>query len=313
LKKKTAVKLLIIPAVLGTVVAAFNKMVFFLAEKKKEPSKKKFYETPFGNIAYEESGTGKPLLLVHGTEIGSSSKEWDKSKEELFESYTVYTIDLLGFGESEKPAISYSAYTFAVIINGFIKDIIGKKTAAVGSGHAGTALVKAAKLEPKNFAKLVLVSPSGVVPEKVDKNANQFKTLIDTSFIGTAIYNISASKQAIRKLLKEKLLFSDINIDENVVFSRYVNSHIGGENNKYSFSSKKAKYMDADISKDIGKLDIPILLVYGDDRQEEIRREEEEAKNAAPEALIAVFEETKHLPHYENPSGFSKTIKKFLG
>ncbi|MEA4816121.1 MAG: alpha/beta fold hydrolase [Lachnospiraceae bacterium] len=313
MKKKTAAKLIIIPAALGAAVAAFNKMIFLLAEKGKEPSDKEFYETPFGSVAYEESGTGKPLLLVHGMEIGSSGQEWEKNKGELSRNYTVYTIDLLGFGESEKPSISYSAYTFAVIINGFIKDIIGKKTAAVGSGHAGAALVKAAKLEPKNFAKLVLVSPNGIVFEKADKNANHFKTLIDSSFIGTTIYNVKASKQGIRKLLKEKMLFSDEKITEDIISSRYVNSHIGGENNKYTFSSFEAKYMDADIKEDLGKLNIPVLLVYGDDRQEEIEREEEEAKKAAPNAFLAVFEETKLLPHYENPLGFNKVVKKFLG
>ena len=56
-----------------------------------------------GNIYYTKCGSGKPLLLIHDLHFASSGYEWESIREQLSRSYTVYTLDLLGCGRSEKP------------------------------------------------------------------------------------------------------------------------------------------------------------------------------------------------------------------
>ena len=63
-----------------------------------------------------------------------SSMEWDKVIDTLSREHTVYTIDLLGCGKSDKPAITYTCYLYVQLLTDFIRDIIGEKTDIVATG-----------------------------------------------------------------------------------------------------------------------------------------------------------------------------------
>ena len=55
-------------------------------------------------IAYSRQGQGTPVLLVHGLHAGASSLEWRHTVPALVDRHTVFTVDLLGFGRSDRPA-----------------------------------------------------------------------------------------------------------------------------------------------------------------------------------------------------------------
>ncbi len=52
-------------------------------------------------IFYKESGSGEPLILVHG--FPTASCDWCKIWSALIEKYRVYTLDMMGYGFSSKP------------------------------------------------------------------------------------------------------------------------------------------------------------------------------------------------------------------
>ena len=60
-------------------------------------------------IAFTRRGEGPALLLIHGIHPSAWSHEWRNNVDALAKHNTVYTLDLLGFGRSDRPAIRYSA------------------------------------------------------------------------------------------------------------------------------------------------------------------------------------------------------------
>ena len=67
---------------------------------------------------------GKTIVLVHG--FGASAGHWRKNIPWFVEKgYKVYALDLLGFGDSEKPIIDYSMELWEAQIVDFIKEFIG--------------------------------------------------------------------------------------------------------------------------------------------------------------------------------------------
>lgn len=50
-----------------------------------------------------------PVVLVHG--FGASAYHWRYVVPELAKKYSVYAVDLLGFGLSEKPSVVYNGYS----------------------------------------------------------------------------------------------------------------------------------------------------------------------------------------------------------
>ena len=63
-------------------------------------------------------------LLIHDLTPSSSAYEWSKMIDELAESHTVYALDLLGCGRSDKPSITYANYLYVQLITDFAKQVI---------------------------------------------------------------------------------------------------------------------------------------------------------------------------------------------
>lgn len=65
-------------------ISAIQHIIFYKANKKnKQECTKKMYPYQYGMVAYQVYGTGRPLLLLHNTEIGASGAEWQNNIESL--------------------------------------------------------------------------------------------------------------------------------------------------------------------------------------------------------------------------------------
>src|ERR671916_2160891 len=64
-----------------------------------------FLELDGAWVRYDVIGGGPPVVLVHGWL--SSSRVWEPLARRLAQRFTVYSLDLTGFGESDKPDSGY--------------------------------------------------------------------------------------------------------------------------------------------------------------------------------------------------------------
>jgi non-heme chloroperoxidase len=63
-------------------------------------------------IHYEDHGTGKPIVLIHGYPLNGNS--WERQERDLLANgYRVITYDRRGFGRSSQPTVGYDYDTFA--------------------------------------------------------------------------------------------------------------------------------------------------------------------------------------------------------
>ena len=91
--------------IINKLISVFSHMTDYL------PSGGKYYHWKYGNIYYTKSGKGKPVLLIHDLDPTASSMS-GSCNEKLAENHTVYAIDLLGCGRSEKT--EYDIYKLSV-------------------------------------------------------------------------------------------------------------------------------------------------------------------------------------------------------
>src|SRR3954465_14889622 len=90
-------------------------------------------------VAFTKRGSGPPLLLIHGIHAAGWSYEWRNNVDALARTNTVYTIDLLGFGLSERPAIRYSARLYISLISDFVSRVIDEPTVLVSPSLSAAA------------------------------------------------------------------------------------------------------------------------------------------------------------------------------
>ena len=64
------------------------------------------------DLAYNDQGSGQPVVLIHGFPLNGAS--WEKQTYALLEAgYRVITYDRRGFGSSSQPSVGYDYDTFA--------------------------------------------------------------------------------------------------------------------------------------------------------------------------------------------------------
>jgi pimeloyl-ACP methyl ester carboxylesterase len=88
------------------------------------------------DLYYEDHGTGKPVVLIHGWPLSGGS--WEKQAPVLLNAgYRVITYDRRGFGNSSKPAFGYDYDTLAEDLHKLMTKLDLRDAALVGFSMGG--------------------------------------------------------------------------------------------------------------------------------------------------------------------------------
>lgn len=282
------------------------------------PGESLYFPTPEGDLFYKKVGDGPPLVLIHGIGAGCSSHEWRNVIGPLSESYTVYALDLLGFGKSDKPAINYTPDLYIDGIDRFCREVVG-----VGDGH-GEADIIASSLsaafvialsqrDPSIFHRLVLVTPTGfealaAAPNPISSGAT-YATL-KTPVVGTTVYNAISSRVGVRDYLLKCVYHNPGHVTDELVTQYHTAAHQpGGDNVLPAFLSGRLNLNVSELFP--GVVDLP-LIVWGRYAQETPLSQAEPFLKANANAKLEVIEEAGMLPHDENPDAFLAAVRPFL-
>ena len=270
-------------------IEAFNKISLYFVNKKTRvtPIVDKTYTWRFGDIKYMEKGKGTPLLLLHSMTPGSSSLEWKSVVNTLAEKYHVYTLDLPGFGVSDKKIKTYTNYIFVSAVCDFISDIIKEKTTIVTSGESACIGLISGYQRKNLFDKIIFVNPDSMRTFNIspDKNSKMIKKLYSLPIVGTLLYLID-----MRKDDNDDYLFS---------------GQYDGENARYYYASYFGFYVNFPVHHIIDKVEVPLLIITGNDY------------NALHKMTLEYgdyldswydIEECFQFPHLEKPEAFCDAL-----
>lgn len=96
------------------------------------------------------------MILVHGW-LGSW-RYWVPTMQQLHLKYSVYTLDLVGFGDSAKNPEKYTLDKQVQLLNLFMEQLGISKAAMVGHGLGALVLTRFALAQPAKVARMLLVS-----------------------------------------------------------------------------------------------------------------------------------------------------------
>ncbi len=118
----------------------------------------KFIQTSGGKFHAQVAGVGKNVILVHGysTQV-NSWRTWTKNIAPLAEHFCVYAMDMLGYGESDKPEPKPEAQSQA---DALVEVFDAEKLATVnlvGLSWGGMITQLVAQKVPARVERLVLV------------------------------------------------------------------------------------------------------------------------------------------------------------
>ena len=215
-----------------------------------------------GNIDlyYEDHGTGRPVVLIHGWPL--SGRSWEKQVSALLEAgHRVITYDRRGFGESSKPTSGYEYDTLAEDLQKLITQLDLSDVTLVGFSMGGGEVARyLGKYGSKRVAQAVFIAaippfllktadnPSGVdggAFDGIKKGIVADRPAFLAAFLSN-FYNVDA--------LRGKLIS-----DELVQFSWSI---AVGASPKATLDCVSAWLTD--FRKDLARIDVPTLVIHGD-------------------------------------------------
>ena len=231
-------------AVIGAAVLsieAWNRMIFKKMQEKESLTCEEgdFYEWKHGTFFYKkkEGGAGHPILILHDLFPDKNADHCDKLMNQLAQRRTVYSMDLLGCGRSDKPAITYTNFLYVLQVVECIEKIIGQPVHLVARGRSASIAVAVAKYKPEYVVQLSLLDPIDEEDNKKvpDQKSKALKKLIELPIFGPLLYHIA--------------------------FHDSVAAHMGGADARYLYGSIVGRYTNMDVAWMLEEMDIPIHVI----------------------------------------------------
>lgn len=292
-----------------------NRLIFATAVLKEmlKSTANDYCNWRFGKIFYNKTGKGSPVLLVHDLNVYSSAYEWNKVVDELAKTHTVYTIDLLGCGRSDKQKITYTNYMYVQIITDFIKNVIHEKTDIITSGYSGSFAVMACHNECDLIGKIIMINPPSLASlNKIpDKQTKLYKFLLEIPVFGTLVYNMITCQSNVQLMFTEKYLYNPFNISAEMLDTYYEAAHKGMGNAKFLYTSMIGRYTNNNICHALKEINNSIFIIEGIAEKDSVEITEQYMDyNPAIETVI--LKGCKHLPQLETPAKLLEQLNIFL-
>ena len=313
--KKSTKLILLATSISIAGIYAYNKFVEETASKNNLLSDKEgyFYHWKNGNVFYTKTGQGSPLLLVHDTNSAASSAEWSKLIHRFEKTHTVYSIELLGCGRSDKPALEYTTYLYVQMITAFIKDVIQEKTTIITSNMSAPCVIMANHIDDSLFEKIILINPVSlkqmdIVPDKLSKFK---KTIISLPFVGTFIYNLMNSANRIDEDFRTRYISKPQLISSTIEDIYYESAHKNNSNGKYLYSSLVGNYMNNSMTHAVKKMTTPILII-GSKEMKNYALTLDDYHKINPNLEIMKITNASLYPHMEVPEKICSIIEDYI-
>lgn len=300
-------------------LAIWTSVVMYLTNKLLESSsivrhmlnvqKGSFFEWRHGKVYYTKEGSGSPVLLIHNLSPISSGKEWTNVTDSLAANHTVYTLDLLGCGRSDKPSITYSNYLFTELISEFIENVIEEKTTVVATGISASFAITAAKIHPDLFEELTLINPDsfGKLSVLPDMRSKAVKAILDCPIIGVSLYYLLTCRSQVDYEFSEKYFCNPFKVTDKVVLTYYEAAHLSGGRGRHLLASLDGNYVNFDVRPAVADLTVHTRLIFGSEQPN--AQKIAEAYTSLNSSIECVYvKNTKALPQLEAPKDFLEQL-----
>jgi pimeloyl-ACP methyl ester carboxylesterase len=308
--KKTVLTLIVIVAALFIYAAFLRKDLTLPKGQVKEKytlPNSHFINWKGNEIHYTESGSGFPVLMIHG--FGGSNWDFKILDSLMNDKYKVIRIDLPGFGLSDFPEINNTEEDFIKVYDeyfSFLMDTLHLDSVYVmGNSLGGMMAWNLALKYPENVKKLVLFNSAGYDMKEIMKTANAevFRNDLVKLLLRRGIPEF-LTKGGVSRVLYDKSKLSDEKVTRlNEFWNRE------GNLRQIMAMASSDKYIDSKVVKNIS---CPTLIVWG--KQDEIihvkyaERFHQDINNSE----LIMYDSCGHVPMMEKPLEVQRDVLKFF-
>lgn len=246
-----------------------------------------------------------PVVLVHG--FGASSYSWRKVVPALAEEHRVVTVDLIGFGLTERPRDleRYTRTGQVRMLSGLVDHFGWDSAHFVGHSYGGGLVMSLAHLEPEKVRSLVLVGSTAPIYADYRRNffgRQPFATLAARLFLRPYF---------VRRSL-ERSLWDDQLATEELIAAYLERVRIEGAPRAFEGLTAPAEPDPRFADLTYPSIEQPTLAVWGADDVLIPAAGARKSIGSIPDSRFVVIEECGHLPMEEAPEKLASEMLPFL-
>lgn len=250
-------------------------------------------------IRYEQAGSGPLLVLVHGF-VGDGRSTWHHQIDDLSDEFTVVAWDGPGAGRSSDPPSWFRMPDYADCLAGFVDSLELGRPHLAGLSFGGALALELFRRHPRLPASLVLAGayagwagslPPDVVKERLARSLRSAE--LPPAQFAAALLPTMFSTTAPRGRTAE--------------FARSVaRFHPAG------FRTMALASAEADLRDVLPRIDVPTLLLYGDQDQRAPLSVARALHSSIPASTLVVMPGVGHVSSVEAAELFSTEVRRFL-
>lgn len=237
----------------------------------------------------QKGNSGTPVLFLTG--MGCSFEEWDEVTEVLSETNKIIMFHRPGLGESEIGNENRTTFQTVQEITCLLSELeIAEPILLIGHSYGGLCAQHFVKLHPQKVRALILVDSTSDDLEKLDELELPIlnEDSSDEEWIETCKTYAGLRETELKKIIKPILT------EQQKKLPYYIQQNLIGfqqKPNLYKTMKSEVEHWkaDAQIIKNLGRVDGLPLLVIGRDKRHIIRQG---IKEGLPESELILLEET---------------------
>ncbi len=295
---------MIILVLLVVVVAVTGTMLGRISHEVESARDTEYIELDGHWVRYNVIGGGPPVLLVHGWL--ASSRIWDQLARRLAQRFTVYSLDLNGFGESDKPKDGYGTRNGSRLLYAFCAHFGLTRATVVGHDFSGAMAVKLAADHPDIVGRLILVA-TPADEEQIDLPTLLWFTTLPV--VGPIFFSLGRLLKPLRKLWVRSFVFDPGDLPEELVEDAGKPTPAAASK---TYSVTRHEISGGRVTRQARIIKVPVLLIAGEDDQIIDPRAVSDWGQQAEQAEVVLLDKCGHLPMVESPAEFSARVLAFL-
>jgi non-heme chloroperoxidase len=212
------------------------------------------------DLYYEDHGTGRPVVLVHGFPLSGAA--WEKQVPGLLSAgFRTITYDRRGFGNSGQPAMGYNYDTFAADLNVIMNELDLRDAILVGhSMGTGEVTRYLSMFGSSRVSRAVLISP---IPPFLLKTSDNPEG-VDQSIFDGFMNAIMADRFAYQTSFLNNFFNYDQTKGKQVSEEAYrANWNLAVSASPIGTLTCVKAWLE-DFRGDVSRIDVPVLIIQGD-------------------------------------------------
>src|SRR5580658_3011885 len=138
-----------------------------MGEARQSEYEEAFVDVAGARVYYLHAGSGRPMLLIHGL-VGSSAN-WRNNIATLAQHASVYAIDLVNMGKSQRVGSLDAGLKSTAKRIVAVMDALGLTQAdIVAHSHGGAVALMLAAVHPTRVRRLILFAPANPYSKSSD-------------------------------------------------------------------------------------------------------------------------------------------------